>query len=174
MVDLKKRARPCGSSCSIVRESVAQKHLLSDVDRAGTRRIVSSPCQNLQISRNTLHDVPAVQAEILTLHKLLEQVSEESTQLNRKEELEARRIRPSLSAKKVFEAERFADNSVFSFNGRPPPCSRRGHCSPAKVSPSVRSAVATCATKRTRWALHRQSQEVFCTSVLAMLAAPAT
>ena len=74
MVDLKKIARPCGSSCSIVRESVAQKPLLSDVDRARTRRIVSS---NLQISRNTLHDVPAVQAEILPLHKLLEQVSEE-------------------------------------------------------------------------------------------------
>ena len=105
MVDLKKRARPFGSSCSIVRESVAQKPLLSDVDRARTRRIVSSPCQNLQISRKTLHDVPAVQAEILPFHKLLEQVSEESTQLNRKEELEARRIRPSLSAKKVFEAE---------------------------------------------------------------------
>ena len=40
-------------------------------------RIVSSPSQHLQILRKTtLHDVPAVQADILTLHKLLQQVSE--------------------------------------------------------------------------------------------------
>ena len=50
----------------------------SDVDRARHRRIVSSPCQHLQILRKTTrYDVPAVEADILTLHKLLQQVSEE-------------------------------------------------------------------------------------------------
>ena len=139
---ISKRARPCSSSCCIVRNSVAQKPFSSDVARARTRRIVSSPCQHLQISRKTLHDVPAVQAEILPLHKLLEQVSEESTQLNRKEELEARRIR-------LFRAI-----PCLASTDRPPPWSRRRQCSPAKVPASVRSAIATCATKTTCWALH--------------------
>ena len=61
------------SSASPLRENPFS----SDVDRARLWRIVSSPCQRLQnLRKTTLHDVPAVQADILTLHKLLQQVSE--------------------------------------------------------------------------------------------------
>ena len=42
---------------------------------------VTCPMQVMQILRKTtLHDVPAVQADILTLHKLLQHVSEGATQ----------------------------------------------------------------------------------------------
>ena len=59
---------------------MAQKPFSSDVDRARRWQIVSSPCQYVQILRTTtLHDVPAVEADILTLHKLLQQVSDRIT-----------------------------------------------------------------------------------------------
>ena len=75
---ISKKARPCGSRCCIVYVSIARKPSSGDVDRARHWRIVSPPCQHLQILRKTtLHDVPAVEADILTLHKLLQQVSEE-------------------------------------------------------------------------------------------------
>ena len=74
---ISKRDCLCGSRCCIVRVSIARKPFSGDVDRARLWRIVSSPCQHLQILRKTtLHDVPAVEADILTLHKLLHKVSE--------------------------------------------------------------------------------------------------
>ena len=62
------------------------------------------------------------------------------------EELEARRIRPSLSAMKVFEAE--------LFRIIPSLASTAGHHRARTDDTAVRSAIATCATQTSRWALH--------------------
>ena len=61
------------SSASPLRENLSLA-MWTEPDGGGSFRLQCQHLQNLRMT--TLHDVPAVQADILTLHKLLQQVSE--------------------------------------------------------------------------------------------------
>ena len=112
---ISKKGLDCVDQDAASSASPSRKNLpLSDVDRARPWQIVSSPCQHLQILRKpTLHDVPAVLADILTLHKLLHQQQGDRRiiwigRINLKSDGSGRHFRQ----RKSFQAELFSNCSV--------------------------------------------------------------
>ena len=124
-----KSAPPCGSRCCIVRVSIPQNLSLTMwtvPDLGGSFRLHANICRSCA-RRRCMMCPPCRQTSSRFTSYYNKSPKNYS---DRKDELEVRRMRPSLSSTKAFQAELFSDSS--------------GEC-----PSSVLSATAACSTEKT-------------------------